>query len=228
MPSSTRSSSSASSNRAASRADSSARTEIIDSLKEDHKRAKKAFREFEKLDAKKDAEQCRSIVRQTCAELKLHTTLEEEFLYPNARELLKEPDLIDEAEVEHATAKQLIQQLESMSEDDAKYGATFTVLGEYVNHHVKEEENEMFPQLERAKADWQSLCDEMNSRREELMEQLMPEQAEEGDRSEGAPRSRSTASRVATGSAHARRGDVEPRAQAARDADAASRSDDED
>lgn len=168
MPSSTRSSSSASSNRAASRADSSARTEIIDSLKEDHKRAKKAFREFEKLDAKKDAEQCRSIVRQTCAELKLHTTLEEEFLYPNARELLKEPDLIDEAEVEHATAKQLIQQLESMSEDDAKYGATFTVLGEYVNHHAEEEEGEMFPKARRAKVDLEGLGEQIKSRKQAL------------------------------------------------------------
>jgi hypothetical protein len=73
-----------------------------------------------------------------------------------------------------------------------------------VNHHIKEEEGEMFPQLGRAKADWQSLCDEMNSRREELMQQLMPG----GESSEAAGASRTRTSR-------SRGGDAEQRAQAA-------------
>jgi hemerythrin superfamily protein len=128
--------STSSGNRAASRAQSSARSEIVSMLKDDHKRAKKAFRQFEKLDPHEDAEQCQAIVEQTCAELKVHTALEEELLYPAARKLLSEEDLIDEAEVEHATAKSLIEQLGSMTPDDEKYAATFTVLGEYVNHHI--------------------------------------------------------------------------------------------
>jgi hemerythrin-like domain-containing protein len=202
--------------RAASRAESSARAEIINMLKEDHKRAKKAFRQFEKLDPHEDAEQCQAIVEQTCAELKVHSTLEEELLYPAARRLLSEEDLIDEAEVEHATAKSLIEQLGSMTPDDEKYAATFKVLGEYVNHHVKEEENEMFPQLGRAKGEWQELCDEMNSRRDELMQQLMPD-GEAGDRPGRASDSRrgaSSASRTAARSSRSR-GETEQRAQAA-------------
>jgi hemerythrin-like domain-containing protein len=215
MPSSKSSSASASaSSRSASRADANARAEIIDMLKEDHKRARKAFRQFEKLDPEQDAEERRAIVEQTCAELKLHSTLEEELLYPAARDLIKEPDLVDEAEVEHATAKQLIEQLEHMSSDDAKYGATFTVLGEYVNHHIKEEEGEMFPQLEKAKSDWQSLCDEMNSRREELMQQLLPQEAHE-ETADAAASARSAAS-SSTSMRGAQRGTpAEQRAQAA-------------
>lgn len=163
--------------RSASRAESSARNEIVDQLKEDHQRAKKAFRRFEKLDAERDAEECRQLVEQICAELKVHTSLEEELFYPALRAAIKDTDLIDEAEVEHATAKQLIEQLDAMSPEDEKFSATVTVLGEYVNHHIKEEEKEMFPKLGRAKGDWQALCDEMNARREELTEQLMPQAA---------------------------------------------------
>jgi hemerythrin-like domain-containing protein len=201
--------------RAASRAESSARAEIINMLKEDHKRAKKAFRQFEKLDPHEDAEQCQAIVEQTCAELKVHSTLEEELLYPAARRLLSEEDLIDEAEVEHATAKSLIEQLGSMTPDDEKYAATFKVLGEYVNHHVKEEENEIFPQLGRAKGEWQGLCDEMNSRRDELMQQLLPEgeAADSAARASDSRRGSATASRTRT--SRSRGGDAEQRAQAA-------------
>ena len=207
---------STSGDRAASRAQSGARSEIIAMLKDDHKRAKKAFRQFEKLDPHEDAEQCQAIVEQTCAELKVHTALEEELLYPAARRLLSEEDLIDEAEVEHATAKSLVEQLGRMTPDDEKYGATFKVLGEYVNHHVKEEENEMFPRLGRAKGEWQGLCDELNSRREELMQQLMPDGAA-GERA-----ARTSDSRRSTGqgrtparASRSRGSEAEQRAQAA-------------
>jgi hemerythrin-like domain-containing protein len=200
--------------RAASRAQSSARSEIIDMLKDDHKRAKKAFRQFEKLDPHEDAEECQALVEQTCAELKVHTALEEELLYPAARRLLSEEDLIDEAEVEHATAKSLIEQLGRLKPDDEKYGATFKVLGEYVNHHVKEEENEMFPRLVRAKGEWQELCDEMNSRREELTQQLMPDSGDAA-RAGASGRSAAPAGRASPRSPRTRGSEVEQRAQAA-------------
>src|SRR4030095_7776608 len=88
----------------ASRNNSAAKTEIIEELKEDHKRARQAFRAAEKLDPEDDAEELKEIVDQTCAELEVHATLEEELFYPVAREVLKEADLIDEAEVEHNSA----------------------------------------------------------------------------------------------------------------------------
>ncbi len=164
-------------NRTNNRADSTARNIILTMLKDDHKRAKKAFRDFEKLDPHEDSEQCRMLVEQTCGELEVHAALEEELFYPAARSYLSEEDLIDEAEVEHSTLKSLIQQLKTMEPEDEKFTATFTVLGEYVKHHVREEENEMFPQLGRAKLDWKGLCDEINSRREELMQEFLPNQA---------------------------------------------------
>lgn len=154
------------------RAGASARTEVINALKDDHKRAKKAFRDFEKLDPREDSAACQSIVMKTCSELEIHTTLEEEFLYPAARSCLKDEELIDEAEVEHDSAKALIAQLKSMRPDDAKYAATFKVLGEYVKHHITEEEKEMFPKLTHAKLDWQELQGSIQSRRESLAEEL--------------------------------------------------------
>lgn len=155
----------------------SARNEIIEMLKTDHKRAKKNFRDFEKLDPDEDAEQCRAIVEETCAMLTVHARLEEECFYPQVRQGLEEPDLVDEAEVEHQTAKDLIAQLQGMSPGDEKYAARFTVLGEYIQHHVKEEEGEMFPQVSRAKLDWDSMLRQMTERRAELTEELMPDEA---------------------------------------------------
>jgi hemerythrin-like domain-containing protein len=164
-------------NRATSRARASARNEILTMLKDDHKRAKRAFRDFEKLDPDSDQDKCRELVAQTCGELEVHATLEEELFYPAVRECIKEEDLIDEAEVEHMTAKTLIAQLKDMTPDDPKYAASFTVLGEYVKHHIKEEENEVFPQLSRARLDWDKLCDLIHERRDQLMEEYLPQTA---------------------------------------------------
>ena len=154
--------------RSTSRAASAARSQILNDLKDDHKRVKKAYKDFQKLDIDADPQACQAIVEQVCQELTVHATLEEELLYPAARGAAEE-DLIDEAEVEHETVKALISQLQSLGPDDEKYAARFIVLCEYVLHHVKEEEGEMFPQLERARLDWESMAAEMAQRREELM-----------------------------------------------------------
>ena len=149
------------------RSGATAQKEVIELLKEDHKRAKKAFRDFEKLDRTEERERCQKLVEQVCADLELHAELEEELFYPAAREALDETDLVDEALVEHMTVKRLIADLKALAPDDEKYAATFTVLGEYVKHHVAEEEGELFPQLEKTKIDWQSLQQQMMQRREE-------------------------------------------------------------
>ena len=158
-----------------------AREQVLNMLKEDHKRAKKAFKDFEKLDAQKQPDECKELVEQTCGELQVHTTLEEEIFYPAVRQALKEQDLLDEAEVEHGSAKQLIEQLQTMQQAgqmDGKFAATFTVLGEYVKHHIKEEEGELFEQCEKAgnKVDWAALGEQMTARKAELMEELLPQQ----------------------------------------------------
>lgn len=159
------------------RASNGARDKIFTMLKEDHDRVKKAFSEFEKLDAKKDPERCREIVEHTCKELEMHAALEEEVFYPAVRDALEEEDLLEEAQVEHNSAKALIAQLKITPPQEAKYHATFTVLGEYMKHHIKEEEEEMFPQLGKAKLDWDELDERMRSRRDTLMQVYLPEQA---------------------------------------------------
>jgi hypothetical protein len=150
----------------------SARNEIFEMLKEDHKRAKKAFRDFAKLDEEGDTQACEALAARTCKELQLHMRLEEDVFYPAARAGLKEEDLVEEAEVEHGSAKALIEKMQALSGDDPKFAATFTVLGEYIKHHVKEEENEMFEQLGRAKVDWEGVLEEMLAHRMELEAEL--------------------------------------------------------
>jgi len=148
----------------------------IEMLKEDHAKVKKAFKEFEDMD-RSDAETCRQIVQSVCEDLKVHTTLEEELFYPAVREAIEDEDIMNEAAVEHETAKMLIEQLENMEPDDPNYYATFTVLGEYVMHHVKEEEGEMFPQAKKADLDLEELGARMQERRNELLAQTEKEAA---------------------------------------------------
>jgi hemerythrin-like domain-containing protein len=84
------------------------------------------------------------------------------------RGAIEDEDLMNEAAVEHETAKMLIDQLENMGPDDPNYFATFTVLGEYVRHHIKEEQGEMFPAAKKAKLDLDGLAERMRARKEEL------------------------------------------------------------
>jgi hemerythrin superfamily protein len=134
--------------------------DAIDLLRQDHDRVEKAFRQFETLD-RQDTEACRRLVQMACDELKAHATLEEEIFYPALREAVHDDDLMNEAAVEHETARMLIEQLENMGTDDPNYFATFTVLGEYVRHHVKEEQGEMFPAARKAGIDMHALGERM-------------------------------------------------------------------
>ena len=153
-------------------------TGAVEILKEQHDKVRKAFKQFEKLD-REDAEAQQQLVQTTCEDLKLHTTLEEELFYPAAREAIDDEDLLNEAQVEHETAKMLIEQLENMGADDPNFHATFTVLGEYVVHHAKEEEGEMFPQVKKTDVDLEELGARMRSRMEELMGETADEEKQE-------------------------------------------------
>ena len=140
----------------------------LEMLKEDHAKVQKAFKEFEKMD-REDTETMKQLVQTVCEDLKVHTTLEEEIFYPAVREAIEDEDIMNEAAVEHETAKMLIDQLENMGPDDPNFHATFTVLGEYVKHHIKEEESEMFPQAKKADLDFEDLAQRMTERKRELM-----------------------------------------------------------
>lgn len=145
-------------------------TDAIALLTADHKEVQQLFKEYDKL-VKADAgdEDKESLVRQICTMLTAHATAEEEIFYPAARSVLDEPDLIDEATVEHASAKELIAQLEQASPGDELYDAKVKVLAEYIEHHVKEEEGELFPKLKKADLDLKALGEELKARKQELM-----------------------------------------------------------
>jgi len=146
------------------------RQDAIDLLKRDHADVKKAFKEFEKAKYK-DPRACKDFLASICRDLEMHTTLEEEIFYPAVRGKIKDDDLMNEAQVEHNSAKQLIAEIEKLGGDDPMLKAHAQVLSEYVNHHVREEENEMFPKVKRAKLDLEGLAQEMLERKEQLKAQ---------------------------------------------------------
>lgn len=142
--------------------------DAISLLTEDHKKVKKMFKDFETLMKSEDKEEEKGdLVETICKELTVHMQIEEEIFYPAARAAIDD-DLMDEADVEHAGAKDLIAQLQEMDPGDDHYDAKVTVLGENIDHHVKEEEEEMFPKAKKAKLDLADLGAQMLQRKQEL------------------------------------------------------------
>lgn len=141
---------------------------VLSMLLDDHREVKKLFKAFQQ---EKDTGAPEQIVREACEKLTVHTQLEEELFYPFVRENGGEAfqDLLDEAVVEHASAKDLIHQLSGMQPDDDLFAAKFTVLAEYVSHHVEEEETELFPKLIHAHVDLAPLEGPMTARKEALL-----------------------------------------------------------
>ena len=134
-------------------------------LRADHTLVQELFAKFEKTrgDDRKAA-----LAEQICNELKVHARIEEEIFYPAAREAIRESDLIDEATVEHNSAKDLIAQIEAAEPGDDLFDAKVKVLSEYIKHHVKEEQNEIFPQVRKTKLDLKELGERMETRKMEL------------------------------------------------------------
>jgi len=128
---------------------------------------------FEKFEAAKGASVKQQLVRQICTELKVHAQIEEEVYYPAIRGKVEE-DLLDEAYVEHDSAKLLINELEAADPDEDFYDAKVKVLSELIEHHVKEEEKErdnLFQQTRAADIDLQALGAQLAARKAELMAQ---------------------------------------------------------
>jgi hemerythrin superfamily protein len=147
-----------------------AKTDATLLLERDHAQVRKLFKQYEKLaEAQGEASDREAVAEEICMLLTVHATIEEEIFYPAAREADVDDDLLDEAEVEHASAKELIAQIRGMSPDDRLYDAKVIVLGEYIDHHVQEEERELFPKCRRAQMDLESLAEQLDGRKSELM-----------------------------------------------------------
>jgi hemerythrin superfamily protein len=148
-------------------------TDALDLLRADHDKVKDLFREFHTLKGKDGHDRRKNeLVDEICYELTLHSMLEEEIFYPVLRSAIDDDDLIDEADVEHAGARELIGQLEIMAPGDDHYDATVTVLGEEVEHHIEKEEGELFEAARGAGIDLDELGEQLAARKEELEEDL--------------------------------------------------------
>jgi hypothetical protein len=154
--------------------------DAIQVLEEDHVKVEKAFDQFEKL-GDEDSEQKQQIVSMVLSDLKVHTVIEEELFYPRLLEAMSGDeeieDMLDEAEVEHTSAKEMIAQIEAMDPEERLYDAKFTVLCEYVKHHVKEERNEIFPKAKKSDMDLDAIGEELENRKMELKQMLADEEA---------------------------------------------------
>lgn len=141
-------------------------------LLEDHLRIKKLFKQFAQARMAGSTALKKQLAQQTCAELRIHTQIEEEIFYPAVRRASGDPDMVFEAVVEHASASALINQLEGMRADDPMFDARVSVLSEYVLHHIKQEEAEMFPAARKALgAELDAIGQQLAARKAELMQQ---------------------------------------------------------
>jgi hemerythrin-like domain-containing protein len=153
----------------------SAKTDAISILKQDHAEVKAIFEEFRQMVESKDGQKQDQrkkyeLVCKACDMLIIHTLIEEQILYPAVRRAMDEEQLMDEAEVEHNGAKDLIAQLRHMSPGERLYDATFIVLGEQVKHHIREEEQKMFPKAKKSGVDLERLGQEIAAFKQELEE----------------------------------------------------------
>ena len=147
--------------------------DALELLKADHDKVRGLFREFESLSADEDDEQRKAeLVDEICYELTVHSMIEEEIFYPVVRSAIDDDDLMDEADVEHAGARDLISQLEVMYPGDDHFDATVTVLGEEIAHHIDKEESAMFVAARAAGIDLDELGEMMAARKDELDEDL--------------------------------------------------------
>ncbi len=140
--------------------------DAIKLLKADHKEVKGYFSEFDKTD---DDAKKQELANMICQALTVHAQIEEEIFYPAAYEALDDDDLLDEAEVEHASAKDLIAQIQASKVGEPLFDAKVTVLGEYIAHHVEEEESELFPECRSSSMDLKALGEQLAARKAELV-----------------------------------------------------------
>jgi DNA-binding FrmR family transcriptional regulator len=144
--------------------------DAVDLLDADHIAVKKLFTQFRKLsEAKASVDERKAIADKICKELSVHADIEEQIFYPAAREAIADDDLLNEAEVEHASAKDLIAQISAVDADEALFDAKGIVLGEHIDHHVEEDRNEMFPKARKSAMDLKGMVEELNTLKEELM-----------------------------------------------------------
>ena len=195
--------------RATSQKSNDAPRDAIALLKQDHRAVEALFEEFEDAEEGEQSE----LATRICQMLTVHATIEEEILYPAAKEAFGEEDdqMVYEAEIEHGSAKELIAKIEAGTPEDPEFKPLVKVLSEYIKHHVKEEEKEFFPQLKETDLDLKEMGAQLAQRKFELMEELGIE-AEEAP----APQRKRASAKTKTSSAKGRQARAGSRSKSAK------------
>ena len=153
----------------------------LEMLSSDHRKVEDLFKKFEEMKEKDDASRV-AVAQRVCTELTIHMQIEEDLLYPWLRENMDDTDMVAEAYVEHATAKQLIAEIMQVGEPDEEYDAKVKVLSEYIKHHVKEEEGEIWPDVASEEEELDELGQELFARKAELMAEMGMEDEMPGEK----------------------------------------------
>lgn len=146
-----------------------ARDQVFDLLRSEHRHIRQAFRDVDRFGS--SSLQGVELVARTCAALEAHIRLEEELFYPVARTGWRASALVDAAEVRYRGIKQLLAELKRMPADDARFNASFSVLAGYMRLQMREEENVLFKVLIHTPLHWQALFDAMRRRQAELVDE---------------------------------------------------------
>jgi hypothetical protein len=145
-------------------------------LRQDHTEVSEMFEKFEKRKDKMTPPQKQALVEEICTALTVHAQIEEEIFYPTISPEIDDEDLMDEAVVEHQSLKELIAKIEDEGPEGEYYDAHVIVLGEYVKHHVKEEQGEMFKKVRATDIDLKELGARLQQRKTELMGEMEEEE----------------------------------------------------
>ncbi|MDB5841823.1 MAG: hemerythrin [Herminiimonas sp.] len=143
----------------------------IDLLTADHRKAETLFNEYDGL-KEGSPEEKYEVAKKVCGDLLIHMALEEAIFYPAVREKVSDEELVNEAEVEHNGAKDLIRQLGEIKPDDPMFDATMKVLSEQIDHHVQEEESSMFPKARLSGLDINALGAQLQEAKNEMRTRL--------------------------------------------------------
>jgi hemerythrin-like domain-containing protein len=143
--------------------------DAIEMLKADHQRVRDLFQQYER---EGDPDSKRAVAAQVFVELETHAQLEEMVFYPAVAEETEEEgqQLVEEAQQEHQTVKELIAALRELEPDTQAFAATFHELQQHVAHHVAEEEQEMFPLAEvELQESMEDMADEMQTVKQQIL-----------------------------------------------------------
>ena len=147
--------------------------DAIELLKKDHGDVNALFKDYEMLaEGDGDAGDRRALSTRICGLLAVHAMIEEEIFYPAAREADVDPDLLDEAQIEHGSVKELIAQIGAAEPSQPLYDARVKVLGEYIRHHVKEEQGELFPACRKSAMNMADVGARLQRRKSQLLRKL--------------------------------------------------------